>query len=57
MTQSLKCRDRDSLWTADETKDTVYKGLRVKFACGGSAGGFIYPICILVSGLSENELP
>ena len=56
-TQSLKCRDRDSLWTADETKDTICKGLRVKFVCGGSAGGFIYPICILVSAMNQNELP
>ena len=28
----------------------------MKYACGGSAAGFLYPICIIVSGLSKNEL-
>ena len=45
------------MWTNDDTKDTVCKGIRVKFACGRSAGGFLYPICILVSNLSLAEFP
>ena len=38
-------------------KDNVCKGIRVKFACGSSAGGFVYPICIQVSNLNKEELP
>ena len=45
------------MWTSDDTTDTVCKGIRVKFACGGSAGRFIYPIFILVSNLSVAEFP
>ena len=29
----------------------------MKFACGGSTGGFIYPIGIMISNLSKVELP
>ena len=56
-TDSLVARNKDSMWTPDESRDTVCKGIRIKFACGGSAGGFVYPICILVSNLSKDELP
>ena len=33
------------------------KSIRVKFVCSGSAGGFLYPICILVSNISKEHLP
>ena len=56
-TDSLKSRNKDSIWSADETRNTVCKGIKVKFACGGSAGGFIYPICILISNLNTTEFP
>ena len=32
------------------------KGIRIKYTCGGSAAEFLYPICIIVSGLSKDEL-
>lgn len=32
-------------------------GLRVKFACGGSAAVFICPIYISISSLSDSEIP
>ena len=54
---SLCARSKDAIWSRDEKKDMVCKGIRVKFACGGSAGGFVYPICIVVSNLSKTEFP
>ena len=56
-TESIVNRNKDSIWKNDPDGDKTCKGIRVKFACGGSAGGFIYPICIAVSGLSTTELP
>ena len=37
-------------------KQGVYKGVRVKYAYGGSAAGCLYLICIVVSGPSKDEL-
>ena len=37
--------------------DNVCKGIRIKFSCGGSAAGFVYPISIGVTNLSKEELP
>ena len=54
---SLERRSTDSMWISDKAQDNVCKGIRVKFACGGSAAGFLYPICILVSNLNQQELP
>ena len=54
---AIKTRNKDAIWTPDSRKDTVCKGIRVKFACGSSAGGFVYPICIQVSNLNKEELP
>ena len=54
---SLKTRGKDSLWTTGNNDKHPSSGIRVKFACGGSAGGFLYPICVLVSNLSSQELP
>ena len=45
------------MWTSDDTKNTTCKGVRVKFACGGSGAGNLYPIVILISNLSKDELP
>ena len=56
-TDSLIARKKDAIWSPDESKNIVCKGIRIKFACGGSGGGFMYPICILVSNLSKSELP
>ena len=56
-TDSLITRKKDAIWSPDESRNNVCKGIRIKFACGGSGGGFTYPICILVSNLSKSELP
>ena len=50
-------RNRSSIWINGDSSEEPCSGIRVKFACGGSAAGFIYPICILISGLSDNEMP
>ena len=55
-TGSLKYRDRSSIWSDDLTKDAVYKGIHIKYACGGSAAGLIYLIYIVISNLSKAEL-
>ena len=55
-TASLKSRNNDSMWSNNETPEGVYKGIYVKYACGGSPAGCIYPICIMVSDLSKDEL-
>lgn len=34
----------------------VWKGICVKYACNRSAAGLLYPVCIIVSGLSKYEL-
>ena len=39
------------------TNNNIGVGVRVQSACGGSAGGYIYPIVILVSWLSDSEMP
>ena len=56
-TKTIINRNKDSIWKNDPDGDKTCKGICIKFACGGSAGGFIYPICIAVSGLSATELP
>ena len=55
--ESLSNRSKDAVWAPDQNNNNVCKGIRVKFACGGAAGAFIYSIGILVSGLSSNEFP
>ena len=55
--ESYHTRGKDAIWTPDTAKDNICKGIRVKFACGSSAGGYVYPICIQVSNLSKEELP
>ena len=30
--------------------------MRVKYTCGGSVAGFLYPMCVIISGLSKDEL-
>ena len=56
-TQSLVDRNKSSIWRNADTEDVTCKGIRVKFACGGSGCGFVYPIVIVVSGLTKDELP
>ena len=56
-TQTLLDRNKSSIWRNADTEDRTCKGIRVKFACGGSAGGFVYPVVIVLSGLSKDELP
>ena len=53
-TNSLTNRNKDSMWSNNESNEGVCKGIPVKYACGGSAAVFIYPICIIVSGLSKD---
>ena len=55
-TKSLEDRNKDLMWTGGEYNKGVCKGIRVKYECGGSAAGFLYPICITVSRLSKDEL-
>ena len=55
-TKTLESRNKDSIWSNNDTTEGVCKGIRVKYACGGSAAGFLYPICIMVSGFSKDEL-
>ena len=56
-TESLESRDMDSIWSDDKTQNKMARSIRVKFACGGTGGGYLYPICILVSNLSKEHLP
>ena len=49
--------NRSSIWINGDSSEEPCSGIRVKYACGGSAAGFIYPICILISGLSDSEMP
>ena len=50
-------RNKDSIWSNNHTTEEICKSTRVKYACGGSSTGCVYPICIMVSGLSKEELP
>ena len=55
--ESLFNRNKDFMWCEDNDDSGICKGIRVKFACGGSAAGFIYPIYIIVSQLSIGKFP
>ena len=55
--ETIKSRGKDSVWTTGTDTNHSSNGIRVKFACGSSAGGFLYPICLLVSSLGANDLP
>ena len=37
---SLEDRGKDAIWTTDTIKNNIGKVVRIKFACGSSAGGF-----------------
>ena len=54
---TIQNRNKDSMWSNTDSIDGICKGIRVKYACGGSAAGFLYPICIIISGLSKDEMP
>ena len=54
---SLKVRNKSSYWVDSADSEEICKGIRVKFACGGCAAGYILPICIQVSGLTKTEIP
>ena len=55
-TASLLNRNKGSICFNIDTKEGVCKCIRVKYECSGAAPGFIYPICVNVSGLSKEEL-
>ena len=55
--ESIEDRNRSSIWINSDSTEEPCSGVRVKFACGGSAAGFVYPICILISGLKDSEMP
>ena len=48
--------NRSSIWKNGDSSEITCSGIR-KYACGGSAPGFIYPICILILGVYDNEMP
>ena len=50
-------RNRSSIWINGDSSEEPCSDIRIKYSCGGSAARFIYPICILVSGLSDTEMP
>ena len=54
---SLRVRNKSSYWVDSADSEEICKGIRVKFACGGCAAGYIFPICIQVSGLTKTEMP
>lgn len=49
-------RNRSSIWINTDSTEEPCSCIRIKFACGDSAAGYIYPICILLSGLSDAEI-
>ena len=55
--ESIEDRNRSSIWVNSDSSEEPCSGIRVKFACGGSAAGLVYPIVILISGLSDSEMP
>ena len=56
-TDTLLNSNKNCAWSTNVTTEGVWKEIRIKYACGGSAAGVLYPICIIVSGLSKDELP
>ena len=56
-TESLVSKNKDAIWTSGDRSNNVYKEIRIKFACSGSVVGFVYPVAIVVSNLSKEELP
>ena len=54
---SIEDRNMSSIWINSDPTEEPCGGVRVKFARGGSAAGFVYPICILISGLTDSEMP
>ena len=44
------------MWPGNNNNEGDCKGIRVKYVCGGLAAGFLYPICIIIFGLSVDEL-
>ena len=55
--ESLINQNKYSMWCEDDDDSGICKGIRVKFLCGGSTAGFIYPICIIESQLSIGKFP
>ena len=45
------------MWYPDYSTNSIWKDNLVKFSCGGSAFGFMHPICLLIGNLSKEELP
>ena len=55
--KSIKDCNKSSIWTNSDSTEEFSCGVRVKFSYGGSAAGYLYPVIILVSGLSNSEIP
>ena len=55
-TASLKSKNKDSMWSSNETTEGFCEGIRVNYACGDSSTGFIYSIYIMVLSLSKDKL-
>lgn len=49
-------RNQNSIWINNESSEEPCKEVRIKFACEGSGVGYVYPICVLISRLSDNEM-
>ena len=56
-TNNIEIRKKYSMCSNNDTTEGICKGIRVKYTCGVYAAGFIYPIFIMVSGISKEELP
>ena len=53
----LVSRNKDDIWTLHDRYDNVCKGIMIKYSYGASSAGFLYPIVIVVTNLSKEELP
>lgn len=50
-------RNKSNIWVNGDITEEPFTVIRVRYSYGGSAAGCIYPICILISGLSDSEMP
>ena len=45
------------MWNKSDSHDEIGAGIRIHLAYSGSATGYIYPMVIIVSRLSDTEIP
>ena len=55
-TKRVDDHNRRYMWTKSKSHNEIVSGIIVNFACGDSVTGYVYPIIILVSGLSDTEI-